>query len=608
MSTTTGRTGFTDRELVLGAVLSLVAVHVAVRVWMLWPSFFYGDDFVLLGEAARAGASPGALVEPYAGQFMPLGRLLAWVVSDAGPLSWHTAALSIVVLVALADLACAWMLLELFGRRWGVLLPLTAYLTTAVLLPATMWWAAALNQLPLQAVLFAAVAAWVRYLRTGRARWWVLACAVVGLGLLAYVKTLLVVGVLAWLTLAHFATGGARDRVRAVVRQHWRPALVLVVGAAAFVTWYLVAVPSIVSRGAPVAADLAGSMLGRALPTGLVGGPWRWDAVIAPAALADPPAWSVALAWVVLGGAAVALALRRRRTGRVWALLLGYAGVAYLLVLATRAPVAGGVIGLEYRYLTDVAAVAALCLGLATLPVRGAAEPTEPRPAPRLRLPDSVTRRTPAVVGAVLAVSGLVSSVGYARIWHTDHPAHAWFERVDYDLHDRGDVDVADAPVPEPVVSALFSPWDTLSRLLPQAGYDVSFPQVSTRIAHVDGFGRVSQGVVDPVVVGVPGPEEGCGYRLGRGARAVRSVTVPFEREVPPGVYWLRIGYLASSAETLTVSAGAASGRAEVSTGLGSVFVDLAHGAAEVTISVVGDATVCIGDVDAGPLEEGPDW
>jgi hypothetical protein len=606
-SATTSAAGprFSERELVVGIAGLLVAAHVALRVWMLWPSWFYGDDYALIGEADARGMSADYVTEPYGGRFMPIGRSMMWVVAEAGPLDWHFTALVVVVMVALAGLACLWMLLELFGPRWGILLPLAAYLTSAVLMPATMWWSAALDQLPLQTALLAAVAAWVRYLRTGRARWWVVTALAVTLGLVAFVKGLLVLVVLAWLTLAHFARGGPWRRVRAVVTGWTTGVAVLVVGSVGYLVWYLAAVPSIVTSGrdAPVAADLATTMLGRALPVGLLGGPWRWGDTNHPAALADPPGWTVVVAWVVLLAAAAVLALRRRRTGRVWALLGLYAGLAYGLLLTTRAPLVGGAIGLEYRYLTDVVPVAVLCLGLLTMRLRDAPEPTERRTDPALRLPDDLLTRLPLVVGVALAVSGLASSVGYARLWHTDHAAHPYFDRVRAELATVGAVDVAEASVPDDVVSGLVSPWNTLSRLLPLAGVDASFPEVTTRLVHVDDTGQVTQAFVDPVIAGTPAPDDGCGFRLDA---ADDTVTIPLERAVVAGVYWLRIPYLAAEADTLAVTAGPADGEAQVSKGLGSVFVDLADGAEEVTVTATGGTTVCLGRVEAGPLRPGP--
>lgn len=602
------RTGFSPQEVVVGVAAVLVAAHVALRAWMLWPSWFYGDDYALIGEAQASGLSVDYLVEPYGGRFQPLGRLLVWIVADAGPLDWHTAAVILIVMVALADVACVWMLLELFGARPGVLLPLAAYLGSAVVMPGTMWFAAALDQLPLQAVLCAAVAAWVRYLRTGRARWWVVTVVVMGLGLLAFVKTLLVLIVLGWLTVAHYSSGGPLRRVGTVLRRYAAGCAVLVGGALAFLVWYLNAVPSLVTEETdnPVAADLARAMLGQALPVGLLGGPWRWGTTNLPVALADPPQAAVVLAWVVLAATAAGLALRRRRTGRVWVLLGLYAGAAYLLLLVTRAPLVGGRLGLEYRYLTDVVPVAALCLGLATMTLRGADEPTETRVRPRLRLPASLLARLPALAAVALAASGLVSSIAYGRLWHTDHSAHEWFQQVKADLSGHGAVDVAEGSVPEPVVSGLVSPWNTLSRLLPQAGLPASFPEVSTRLAHVDEDGHVTQGFVAPAVLGVPGPEDECGHRLGAGGPS--TVTIPLEQEVPAGIYWMRIPYLASAADSLQVRAGESSGEAQVSKGLGNIFVDLATGADGVTLSIDGDAVVCLGRLEAGPLLEGPPW
>lgn len=609
-SPTPARAELTQRELVLGVAFVLVAAHLVLRVWMLWPSWFYGDDYALIGQARTQGLTSDYLAETYGGRFMPLGRLAMWVVADAGPLDWHVAALIVVAMVALADLACIWMLVELFGRRWGVLLPLAAYLGSAVVMPATMWWAASLDQLPLQAAMFAAVAAWARHLRTGRTLWWVVAVLAVVLGMIAFVKGLLVLVVLGWLTLAHFSTGGPWERMHKVVRR-WPAGVVALAGSGvAYLTWYLATVGSIVSTGrdAPVAGDLARTMLGEALPVGLLGGPWRWGATNHPVALADAPGWSTVVAWLVLAAVVAGLSLRRRRTGRVWALLALYAGLAYVLLLTTRAPLVGSATGLEYRYLTDILPVAVLCLGLATMSLRAGDQPTEARLDPPLRLPDTLTTRLPVVAAVALAVSGLVSSVGYARLWHTDHPAHEWFDQVRADLGDRGAVDVADASVPADVVSGFVSPWNTLSRLLPQAGLEVSFPTVSTRPAHVDDTGHVTQGFVEPVILAAPGPQADCGYRIGSGAGSDLTVTVPFEREVPAGVYWLRIPYLASTSDTLGITAGAGSGEAQVSKGLGSIFVNLAQGADDVTIRVTGGATVCVGDVQAGPLVEGPPW
>ncbi|NGZ99941.1 hypothetical protein G5V59_05965 [Nocardioides sp. W3-2-3] len=52
------------------------------------------------------------------------------------------------LMASVAALACLWFLLTLFGWRRRTLAVLALYLTTAMTVPAFVWWAAALNQAP----------------------------------------------------------------------------------------------------------------------------------------------------------------------------------------------------------------------------------------------------------------------------------------------------------------------------------------------------------------------------------------------------------------------------------------------------------------------------
>ena len=228
----------------------------------------------------------------------------------------------------------------------------------------------------------------MHYLRGRRLGWLAATTAVLVVGLLCYVKVLLVLPVLALVALGYFASGGLglpdRDAsCGATGRRRSRGGSTAVL----YVVYYAVAVPQPFveqDRGAGLAGALADTMLGTAFGSSAVGGPWRWDTRNPPTGYADPPAWAVHLAWVVLVGLVVLGALLRRRTGRAWLLLaLSLAG-AYLLLLTTRAPVAGAGIGLEMRYLTETVCALVLALGLAWLPVRGAVESSEPRPRPLL--------------------------------------------------------------------------------------------------------------------------------------------------------------------------------------------------------------------------------
>lgn len=577
----------------------LVALQAGVRAWQLYPSWFYADDYRLLADATGTPFGSDYLLAPFDSQFMPVGRALAWVVAGSGHVDWTLAATLTIALQALAGAACLWMLVTLFGARWGVLAPLALYLTSALSVPGLMWWAASLNQLPMQAVLFAAVAAWVRYLRAARWPWLLVTMAVVAVGLLSYVKALLVLGVLAFLVLAYFSAGRPVPRVLGAVRRYWPAAVTAAAVGGAFAYYYLTEVPSVFEEATGgIAADLAGTMLVTAFPSGLAGGPWRWDTANPPAAVADPPMVLVHLAWVAIALLVAVVALRRRRSLRAWTLLAGYLGAAYALLLVSRAPLSGGYGGLEYRYLTDVAAVAVLCLGLATMPLRGAVESSEPRERPLLLVapPPLVL----AALTAVVCVSSLVSSTLYAQVWHDDHPGAAYVERVTDRLDGQGEIDLADQVVPAEVVSPLSAPLNSTENLLPLLADNVHFPASTPSLVVLDESGTPYLAEVDGTVDSPTGPVAGCGWQLrGGGTR-----TIPLDATVFDFGWWIQIDYLASTDDVMMVTAGESVEEVEVSPGLNTVFVHVDSTFDEVTLSGTRAATtVCVDEVVVGTPE-----
>ena len=587
---------------------ALVVLQIALRGWALYPSWFYLDDFQMLDDARRQGLGPALLLEPYDSQFMPVGRFAAWVVTQGGLVDWRLAATVTLALQLLAGLACLWMLVTLFGTRWLVLVPLALYLSTAMTMPALMWWAASLNALPLQLCFFAGVAVWVRYLRTRRIVWLIVSLVVITLGLGAYVKSLLILPVLAALAVGWFTSGGPRDRVVQTLRQWWPAALSGAVLSAGFLTYYLLNVPSLATGSpAPVAVELARSMLGRSLPVGLLGGPWSWSRLNPPVGLADPPGWAVVLAWGVIAATALVLALRRRRTGRVWVLVALYALGSYLLLLLTRAPVVGSIAGLEYRYLTDVACVAALGLGLLLMPLREGEEGTvarrSPRPPSGAAEAERTARRTAAVVATLtsaLVVSGVASSVAYAQIWHEDNPGEVFLRASQASLRGEGAVDVADTVVPDNVIPGYLYPFNTSVRLLPIVADNVRFPEVTRRLSVLGQDGELRQGLVAPTTTSRRGPDGDCGWKVGS-----EPVVVPLRSTAFDYTWWVRIGYLSSAEDTMTIALADRAFEVDVQEGLHSVFLNITGEVDEVAFSGLEQATVCVDPIEVGTAVAG---
>jgi hypothetical protein len=579
--------------------LALVALQLLTRGWALSSNWFYTDDYALLRDAGT-GLSGTYLLDPLNSHLMPGTRLLAWLVAESGNLNWPLAASITLVLQALASVAALWMLLGLFGRRWGVLALLVVYLTTAITAQATLWWISSLNQIPVQLGFFVAVGGGVRYLRSRRLRWLVTAVAGLVVGLLFFQKALLSLPVLAFLALAYFAGGGPVARFLVAVRRFW-PAVVAVSAVSlAYLAYFLTQVEQPLqadTSASPVA--LAENMVGSAFITGALGGPWRWSAHQG-GAWADPPLWVTQMCWVTAALVVAYAFLRRHATLRAWALLAGYLTVSVLLVALSRGLVYGNEIGLAYRFQTDVVCVLVLSLGLAFLPVPGAVESSHPREEPLLRL--EVPGRAVVAGVVVLGLSGSVNWFWYAHDWKTSNASRSFVDILERDLRRNEPVDVADTVLPRAVMPAIFAPDNRISSLAVLLPGETSYPDSTDRLAVVGDRGTMHQALIETKVASRTGPADGCGWRV-----TARGLEVPLRGETIDTDWWLRIGYLGSTRSPVRVTAGDSVVPGTVYPGLNSLYVRVAGTFDAVRIDGLSPgATLCIDTVEVGLLARGP--
>lgn len=549
----------------------MVLAQLCFRAWAVLPSYFYLDDYRLVDEARTAGLNLDNLTEPYDAQFMPFGRFVAWVAAIPDQMSWPLMAATSLGIQLMASVACASMLITLFGWRWRILAPLGLYLSSAMTMPAFMWWAAGLNQMPLQAVFFAALATWVSYLRTRRLSWLALTVLVLSVGLLCYVKTLLVFPVLAFVAVGWFARGSPLRRVISVLRDYRLAALTGLVGGIAFLVYYVRTAPQLATTEVPSGAvALARQMVGDSFIVALFGGPWQWDEQIAPVAQADAPQWAVYVSWALAGAVVAYFALRRERTLRAWVLLAAYVGIDYVLLLTTRAQVVGSVSGTEYRYMTDAASVAVLALGLASMSLPGATESSRLRASP---LPaGALGPRWIAALTVLVVASSTWSSWAYARVWHTNHPGASFFSNTLSSVEGVARVDLANQFLPITLTGAFGPPANATEVLLPLLDPDLKFPTQTDQLHVLDEYGRVVLADLEEGTTSVPGPTPGCGWAVtGAGRR------VPLKGPVIGVSWWVRLDYLSSQDTGLRLRAGRTDARLNLRRGLGTVYV-LAQG------------------------------
>ena len=557
--------------------LALVAVQVAVRAWASAGSWFVGDDFNLMSRLYDVPLTFTELFTPHDSQLMPGGILGAWVMTNAGVQDWTVAAAILVGLQAVASASCLLMLVTVFGRRWAIIPLLLVYLASPLTLTAYMWWAAAINQVPLHAAFFLSVSAAVQYFRTRRQLWLWLTLAGVLLGMAFYVKAALILPVIAAVAFLFFAPRGDHPdppdsslvtRVRSSAARSLRAYAplwaVLAILGAAYTVLYVTTVESPLEGYDLPWAALADNFFRLSLGPTLVGGPWQWWNPIAPAGLVDPPAWAVTATWSALGLTAYWLHQRGGARWRALLILAGYLAAIFVLLALGRASVVGAVAALELRYLADATPVIVLTLGLLLLDARTPVESSRSLALPAQPRARRLVLVRLAVCLALVAGAG-VSTTRYVALWHDDYVAKVYTRNVAEAARVR-DLHVVDVWVPEDVVSPLRFPDNYVSRVFrPVPAVHASTSGTDLQI--IDDRGVPRRAEVVPGVASLPGPVDGCGYAITDGSGPIALEATEDADPLEAG-WWIAIDYLAGEDGVATVTFGDTELRVPVMQGL----------------------------------------
>ena len=603
------------------AAATLLLLTTAVRVGQTLAGSFYRDDFRVATEAARLPRARDSLTGGAGGELEPGARLVLWMHTRLTPLDHTSAAVLQAVLYGAVGLALWWVLRRLAGPRPLALLPLGWWLLTPLALPAGLWWVQTVTLLPVALALFLAVSAWLSLLQTGRARHALAGAAAVALGLAFSEKALLVPPVLLGLTLLW------RDRwphVRQGLRWLLAPGAVAVASLVTYLTsgHLVLALPS-----ADQAAQFARTFVLDALLPGLVGGPWSWT-FPSPGVLGEaaPPLWAASLSAAAVLAALAVTARWRRPALRSWALLGAYALCSGALVAVGRGAASGPMIAGDLRYLTDIAAVAALAAGLALAPAdaRVAASTAPPWSAASWRgmltarrpLPDSfpatARRPVPALAVALVLVvlaGDAVSTWQLQERWQRN-PSGAFVDAARAALADaEGPVNLYDTPVPDSVRPGLL-PSDYLASALlaPVAGESLTFDDAQAPLQVLTATGTVVPATLRRLGTGRPGPAGECGYPL---RPDLGVALIDLDQQVSPGPgLTLRVDVVTDRTTGVTVSAGVPGalrdlGHRTVGQALDAVITLLPAGAiSQVRISGLdAGANMCVTSVTVGVAE-----
>ena len=569
-----------SRHLVLYGVV-LVLLQLAFRGWAIAGSWFYFDDIAFMSRAMNEPLDASYLLESYGGHLMPGGFLTAWLLTKVAVYSWAPWAAVLLFLQALAGFGMLRLLVSLFGRRPLVLALLAGYLAYVFTLSAGIWFAAGINQLPMQVALVFGLHAHVEYLRHRRIRSLVWAIAWTLAGLVFYEKTLLLLGIYAIVAFGWFCTGDTVHRLQHLW-SHYR-AGVLAYGAlgvgylALYVQYGLDFSPGNANTQpwSPIAYNLVGTTM---LP-GLIGGPLQWQP-LSVGAFGDPSQAVVLVSWVAFAALVVHAQRTRTKSRRAWSPLAFTAVCNVVLLASARANVVGPDIAREYRYQTETAALFVLAVGLAFLPLRRAPE-SERRPR------DEPSRGTPRLVAAITVVvvfarAGLERAV--RRPVAGPEPVAAVLRHRRSALASARDkpVPLVDLGVPQTLLWSYRFPENSYSHVFKNLDQETTYPRSSVdRLYMFDDQGHLSAVSIPPARSQLGG--SGCGFPL-----EGDTTTIPLDGPVIGGGWWLRISYLSPEAVDLHVQAGEEGHDLSLPAGLHNVFVQAAGEFNEVTLSNYG--------------------
>jgi hypothetical protein len=533
----------------LGLAATLIAaVPFGIHLWFLAGGFFVHDDFLITYLAGQGSPlDVGYLFQNYNGHIAPGLFLIAWVVTAVAPLNFLVA-MAPLVLLHLAVIVMFWRLLvACFGPRAALLLPFGVVAASPAILASTMWWAYALQLLPLLLAMFCALYHHVGYLHGGRRRDAVLTLVWTVVGLAFFEKAALFAGLLFGVTVLLGSTRGV-----AAIGQAWRAHRKVWLVHAGLLAVYAVVYFGLASAplheteisGAQV-VELARLMVVDTLFTPTLGFPVNGSVFEGSPALAEPVAalkllGGLAALAVVVGG----LLVGRGRAAYAWILLAGYLAVDVVLVALARMPLVGPLIGLDIRYIADAVPVLALCAAFAYLTPIGA-DGSRPAPIQGRPLRVGLVALTAVILaGATVSTVRLSPNLQFAA-------SRAYVETASAALSRDPDMVVYDAIVPSNVMIYWFGDDGRASRvvgLLPDAP---KFDQPTAKIFMLDGKGRPQEvnGVVN-AVYGKPGPVPECGYPV-----TDQTTLVPLSGPVK-GKRLIRLEYFTSAAGPVTINAG----------------------------------------------------
>lgn len=335
----------------------LSAVTAAWTVYLLAPSYYFVDDYLRLGEAARASLNWTYLSSSVFGHFVPLWRLTYFLIQRSVGFGYWPVIVFETVLQVATVVATYRLLVALMGRRRWIAPVVAVYPFMTAMAPTLFWLANALHVMTSLCATVWVLDGFVRWYRTRLARYLAYSVVAECVGILFYEKLILTAILLPMLLIilclgGHSISNGLYRSGRQLLAL-WKTWLAYAIPLAIYFAYYFTHGYYNPSKRPPVAtiSDVTWHQWVNSMPVTLIAGPYRW-AGVPGLRFADPTPNTTHIAVGVLIFLVIASFMVNRRAWVGWA----FAGVEFLasflvVALGRIEYLVGGPV--DYRYTGD---------------------------------------------------------------------------------------------------------------------------------------------------------------------------------------------------------------------------------------------------------------